>query len=210
MVDNMQVLNPKAKKILEAISQFQEENGYSPTIEELKSLTHNKSTRGIVLQLDKLQKLGYIIRAKNSRRAIKILINPPRVKKEFIRVPVLGEIKAGYGGLAEQKIEEYKKIPLSAAKGRRDAFILRVKGTSMLNAGIKPDDLAIIVPQNTAYNGEIVVAFDPNDETATLKRFKKMQDYVMLLPETDDPEYKPIIGRHFEIQGKFIDLLKKN
>lgn len=205
----MQDLKPKTKKVLDAITQFYHDNGFSPTIENLKEIAETKSTRGIVLQLDKLQNLGYIQRAKNSRRAIKLLIKPQKTYREIIKVPVVGEIKAGYNALAEQNIEGYKNIPLSVTRGRRDAFILRVKGTSMVKAGINPGDLAIIAPQSTANNGDIVVAFDPDDETATLKRFKRLQDYVMLLPESDDPEYKPRIGKQFVIQGRFIDLLKK-
>lgn len=207
----MRYLPSKTEKVLQTIIQFQSKNGYSPSITELKTIIGNKSTRGIVLQLEKLQKLGYIQREKNSRRAIKILSKPIKVNKEtMINVPVIGEIRAGYGALAEQNIEGYKKIPLLLAKGRKDVFILRVKGTSMLKAGINPGDLAIIAPQSTANNGDIVVAFDPDDETTTLKRFKRLQDYVMLLPETDDPAYQPRIGKQFAIQGKFIDLFRKN
>ena len=206
----MRYLPSKTEKVLQIIIQFQSKNGYSPSITELKTIIGNKSTRGIVLQLDKLQKLGYIQREKNSRRAIKILSKPTRINKEtMINVPVIGEIRAGYNALAEQNIEGYEKIPLLLAKGRRDVFILRVKGTSMLKAGINPGDLAIIAPQNSANNGDIVVAFDPDDETATLKRFKRLQDYVMLLPESDDPAYQPKIGKQFAIQGRFIDLLRK-
>ena len=207
----MQYLLSKTEKVLQTIIQFQNKNGYSPSITELKTIIGNKSTRGIVLQLDKLQRLGYIQREKNSRRAIKILRKPTKINKEtMINVPILGEIRAGYGSLAEQSIEGYKKIPLLLAKGQRDVFILRVKGTSMLKAGINPGDLAIIASQNSDNNGDIVVAFDPDDETATLKRFKRLQDYVMLLPESDDPAYQPKIGKQFVIQGKFIDLLRKN
>lgn len=204
-------LPSKTKKVLVAIAEFQDENGYSPSIQELKDILENKSTRGIVLQLEKLQELRYIKREKNSRRAIKILIKPRKIEKtKMIRIPIVGEIRAGYNALAEQNIEGYEEIPLLLAKGRRDAFILRVKGTSMLKAGINPGDLAIITPQNNANNGDIVVAFDPNEETATLKRFKRLQDYVMLLPESDDPTYEPKIGKQFVIQGKFVDLLRKD
>lgn len=206
----MKDLRPKTEKVLEAIVQFQDEYGYSPSIKDIKRITESKSTRGVVMQLEKLQRLGYIKRAENSPRAIKVLIKPLKINKEIIKIPIIGEIKAGYNALAEQNIEGYKEIPLLLARGRRDAFLLRVKGTSMLKAGINPGDLAIIAPQNTANNGDIVVAFDPSDETATLKRFKKLQDYVMLLPESDDPNYHPIIGKQFVIQGRFIDILKNN
>ena len=206
----MQDLRTKTQKVLETITQFQEENGYSPSIKDLKDILGNKSTRGIVMQLEKLQKLGYIQREKNSRRAIKILIKPVKLDmSKIIKAPVIGEIRAGYNALAEQNIEGYENVPLLLARGRKDIFILRVKGTSMLKAGINPGDLAIIAPQNSANNGDIVVAFDPDDETATLKRFKRLQDYMMLLPESDDPAYQPRIGKQFVIQGKFIDLLRK-
>lgn len=205
----MNDLTPKAQKVLEFITQYQARNGYSPSLEEIKVSLNTRSTRGVVLQLEKLQKLGFIQRDPKIRRAIRIL-NPnskDKMAEEEIKIPIIGEIKAGYNALAEQNIEGYKKIPISLARGRRDSFLLRVRGESMLKAGFKPGDLVVVMPQSTATNGDIVVAFDPGEETATLKRFKKMQNFVVLLPESDDPQYKPIIERYVLIQGKVIDKL---
>lgn len=116
-------------------------------------------------------------------------------------------LQAGYGGITEETFEEYREVPLSLTGGRRDVLLLRIKGESMLKAGFNPGDLAIVVPQTTAFNGDIVIAFDPEDGTETIKRFKKLKNYVALLPETDDPNYKPKIGTHFQIQGKVIGKL---
>lgn len=202
----MSFLTEKAFQVLNFISSFQEQNGYSPSIPEIAVGANINSIRGVSLQLDKLQKFGYIQRDKNSRRAIKILNKPEQINSiETIKIPLVGEIKAGYNALAQENIEEYYDVPFNLLHGRRDAFLLTVKGTSMLKAGFKPGDIVIVAPQASPLNGDIVVALDPDDDTATLKRFKKMDSFVLLLPESDDPAYQPKIGREFIIQGKVID-----
>lgn len=202
----MNQLSDRTKQVLEYIIDHQKQNGYSPSIPEIMSAVGLKSFRGVTIQLDKLQALGYIQRDKKTRRAIKILNSPENLNsRESIKIPLVGEIKAGYNALAQENIEGYYSIPLTLLHGRRDAFLLRVQGQSMLKAGFKPGDLVIVVPQANPLNGDIVVAFDPDDDTATLKRFKKMDDYVLLLPESDSPKYQPKVGREFVIQGKVIN-----
>lgn len=204
--NRMSVLTDKAFQVLNYIIIYQEQNGYSPSIPEIAAGAKINSMRGATLQLDKLQKFGYILRKKNERRAIKIINKPAQINStESIKIPLIGEIKAGYNALAEQNIEAYFDVPLNLLHGRKDAFLLKVKGNSMLKAGFNPGDIVIVAPQPTPLNGDIVVAFDSDDETATLKRFKKMENYVLLLPESDDPAYEPKIGREFVIQGKVID-----
>lgn len=193
------------------IYNYQKLKGYSPSLEEIKQAIHLKSLRGTTLQLDKLERLGYIQRKKGSRRAIEILIEPEqRQSQDLVEIPLVGEIKAGTPLLAEENIEEYKKIPKYLLHGRAGAFLLKVKGDSMTKAGIKSGDIVIIGQQNSAENGDIVIAFLPEEETATLKRFKKMQEYIILLPESYSPEYKPIIERDVLIQGKVIEKLPEN
>ena len=202
----MKHLTDKTINVLKYISYFQTENGYTPSIIEIGKGVNINSIRGVTLQLDKLQKLGYIQRDKNSRRAIKIITFPDEMNSsETIRIPLLGEVKAGYNALANEIVEDYFDVPLSIVHGRRDAFLLRVKGNSMINAGIRPGDLVVISPQTSASNGDIVLAFDSEDETGTLKRFKKMENFILLLPESDDPTYQPKIGRHFIIQGVMVN-----
>lgn len=202
----MQAIPEKALKVLQFISNFQSQKGYSPSIPEIMSGTQISSFRGVTLQLDKLQLLGYIQRNKHSRRSILILNKPEYINSsEVAKIPLIGEIKAGYNALAQENIEKYYDIPLNLLHGWKDAFLLRVSGNSMLNAGFRPGDIVIVAPQPSPLNGDIVVAFDPEDDTATLKRFKKMDDYVLLLPESNDPAYQPKVGREFVIQGKVID-----
>lgn len=202
----MNILTNKAKDVLNFISSYQSQNGYSPSILEIADGAKINSRRGVTLQLDKLQAFGFIQREKNTRRAIKILNRLEQIDStEKIKIPLVGEIKAGYNALALENIEGYFDVPFNLLHGRRDAYLLRVSGRSMLKAGFNPGDIVIVAPQQNPLNGDIVVAFDPDDETATLKRFKKMDDYVLLLPESDDPEYQPKVGREFVIQGKVID-----
>lgn len=202
----MHTLSEKAVRVLQFITDFQNQNGYSPSIPQIMQGAKINSFRGVTLQLDKLKAEGYIQREKHSRRAIKILHRPEQITStETIKVPLVGEVKAGYNALAQENIEGYYDIPLNILHGRRDSFLLRVRGKSMLKAGYAPGDIVIVAPQPNPLNGDIVVAFDPDDDTATLKRFKRMDSYILLLPESDDPAYEPKVGREFVIQGKVID-----
>jgi len=204
-------MNSKAQEAWRFIYNYQKLKGYSPTLKDIRESINLKSLRGASLQLEKLEKLGYIQRKKNSRRAIEVLIEPEEQKsQDLVEVPLVGEIRAGIPLLAQENIEEYKKIPKYLLHGRNNTFLLRVKGDSMTKAGINPGDIVIIGQQNAAENGDIVAAFLPEEETATLKRFKKMQEYIVLLPESYSPEYKPIIETNVLIQGKVIEKLPKN
>lgn len=204
-------MTTKAQEAWKFIYNYQTLKGYSPTLKEIKESIHLKSLRGASLQLEKLEKGGYIQRKKNSRRAIEVLIEPEQKKsQDLVEVPLVGEIRAGTPLLAQENIEEYKKIPKYLLHGRNNAFLLKVKGDSMTKAGIKSGDIVIIGQQNSAENGDIVAAFLPEEETATLKRYKKMQEYILLLPESYNPEYKPIIETNVLIQGKVIEKLPKS
>lgn len=204
----MNVLTDNAKKVFSFVSKFQSENGYSPSIPEIMKATQIGSIRGVSLQLVKLQNLGYIRRDKQARRAIKILL-PPLPDQEAISLPLVGEIRAGQPTLADENIEEYRDVSKSELHGRSDAFLLRVKGDSMSKAGLNTGDIVIVAPQPVPDNGDIVVAFNPNEETATLKRFKKMSEYVVLLPESYNSDYKPIIAKEIMIQGKVLGKLSE-
>lgn len=200
-------LNENSKKVLNFVSKFQSENGYSPSIPEIIAGTGIKSNRGVSIQLEKLQSLGYIKRDKQARRAIKILSNPFTNVTETIKIPLVGTIHAGSPSLAEQNIERYVDVSITDVHGRSDAFLLEVKGDSMTRAGYNHGDLAIVVPESMPNNGDIVVAFFENEETATLKRFKKMDNYVVLMPESYNSEHKPIITQEVSIQGKVLGKL---
>jgi repressor LexA len=200
-------LTENSQKVLAFVSKFQSENGFSPSIPEIINGTGIKSNRGVSIQLDKLQGLGFIHRDKNARRAIKILSNPLTRVTETARIPVVGQIRAGQPIYAEQQIEEYRDVSITDIHGRTDAFLLRVIGDSMTRAGFNQGDLAIVVPESVPSNGDIVVAFFPDEETATLKRFKRMDNYIVLMPESYNPIYKPIITQEVSIQGKVLGKL---
>lgn len=202
----MSTLSENAKRVFLFVSRFQTENGYSPSIPEIMKATQLKSFRGVSIQLEKLQNLGYIHRNKQARRAIKILL-PPLPNEATIKLPIVGEIRAGQPTLAEENIEGYREVSKSSLHGRSDAFLLRVRGDSMSKANLNTGDIVIVVPQPVPDNGDIVVAFNPNEETATLKRFKKMNEYAILLPESHNPDYKPIIAKEIMIQGKVLGKL---
>lgn len=204
----MSNLTDNAKKVFSFLSKFQSGNGYSPSIPEIMNATGIKSIRGVSIQLEKLQNLGYIHRDKQARRAIKILL-PPFPDQEVIKLPLVGEIRAGQPALAEENIEGYRDVSRVDVHGRSDAFLLRVRGDSMSKAGINTGDIVIVAPQPVPDNGDIVVAFNPDEETATLKRFKKMSEYVVLIPESYNPEYTPIIAKQVMIQGKVIGKLSE-
>ena len=204
----MDKLTDNTKNVLDFITKFQSENGYSPSIPEIMSATGIKSNRGVSIQLEKLQNLGYIRRNKQARRAIKILL-PSLPDKDVVKLPLVGEIRAGQPALANETIEEYRNVSKSDLHGRSDAFLLRVRGDSMSKAGLNTGDIVIVTPQPVPNNGDIVVAFNPNEETATLKRFKKMSEYVVLLPESHNPDHKPIIAKEVMIQGKVLGKLSE-
>lgn len=203
----MYQMTDNTTKVLNFVSKFQIENGYSPSIPEIMGATGIKSNRGVSLQLDKLQSWGFIFREKQSRRAIKVLSNPISEEVQTVKVPLLGEIHAGNPDLADQQIEEYREVPITEVHGRKDAFLLRVKGDSMTRAGFEEGDIIIAVPNPTPNNGDIVVALMPEENVATLKRFKKMEDYFVLLPDSYNPVHNPIIAKQVMIQGKVLGKL---
>lgn len=200
----MNGLTENAQKTLNFLIQYQDKHGFSPSIAEIKNAIGTKSTRGAILQLEKLDKLGYIKRNPHFRRAITILIRPEIKVKETVHTPILGEVKAGYGGIIDDNVEGYKDVPLSLTHGRKDIVLVRIRGESMIRAGYFPGDLAIVIPQSVANDNDIVIVYDEEEETETIKRFKKLKSYAILLPETNDPDIKPKIGTHFRIQGKVI------
>ena len=186
------------KKVFEFLFSYQSKQGFTPSITEIKDAVGLRSLRGVTIQLEKLEKLGYIQRNRKTRRSIQILKNPKKlIEEEKINVPVVGSIKAGTPALAQENIEGYQKIPLSLLHGRRDAFLLKVKGDSMIGKNIFPGDYVVVIPQSTAVNGDIVVAYIPEEESATLKIFKKLNSYIALLPANES--YEPIIGRQLSV-----------
>jgi len=197
-------LSDNTRKLLNYIYKYQKDNGFCPTIGELKLLMNTKSTHSIQLQLNRLSKQGFIKRERYKNRAIKILFGPEAEDEEYIKVPIVGQIEAGYNTFADYNITGSKFLPLSLLRGKRNAFILEVSGHSMKLAGIFPGDKIVVVPSQVANNNDIVVAYDPEDDCTTLKRYKKINEFILLIPETDDPTIQPKISKNFVIQAKYV------
>ena len=178
----------KQEKILEFLNQHIEEKGFPPTVREICAAVGLKSTATVSYHLTELKKQGRIQGDSAKRRAISL----PESQRGG-KIPVLGVVTAGLPILAQENIEGY--IPWDGESG---CFALRVRGDSMINAGILDGDKVVVRPQPDASNGEIVIAL--LEDEATCKRFHRGSDGVWLLPE--NPAYDPIDGSQCRILGK--------
>lgn len=179
----------KRDEILAFLQDFSAENGYAPSVREIMQAVGLKSTASVHYHLDALNKSGAINMDGSKNRAISV----PGSAKKTGQIPVVGVVAAGVPILAVENIEGY--LPW---EGDDDCFALRVKGDSMIEAGILPGDKIIVRPQQTADNGDIVVAL--LEEEATVKRLSRKDGKVWLLPE--NPNYSPIDGTNAAILGK--------
>ena len=177
-------LSNKQAMILEFIKEQQSEKGYPPSVREMCNYVGLKSTATVHSHLKTLEELGYIRRDPTKPRAIEVLLDTiDGINQEIISIPVIGQITAGEPILAQQNIEEYIPLPANLVKGN-DNFILKVKGESMINAGILNKDYVIVDRSSYANNSQIVVALI-NGEHATVKRFFKEGNMVRLQPENE-------------------------
>lgn len=197
-------LTNKQAMIFEFIREQQLSKGYPPSVREICSAVGLKSTSTVHSHLNKLEKLGYIRRDPTKPRAIEILNgnslgDVTGMNQEIIPIPVVGQITAGEPILAEQNIEEYIPLPSNLIQGR-DNFILKVKGESMIGAGILDKDYVIVDRNNHASNSQIVVALI-NGEYATVKRFFKEDRLVRLQPENEFMDSIILDERNIEIVG---------
>lgn len=168
------------QKVLDYCSDFVEEYGYPPSVREIGSHMGVSSTATVYYYLSKLQEQGLLRKSPNRNRAIEVVRNNARVK--YITTPLIGNISAGLPKLAEENVDDIINLPAGLFKGD-DLFALRVKGDSMINAGIFNKDIIIVRKQETANNNDIVVALIDNE--ATVKRFIKQKDKIILRPEND-------------------------
>ncbi len=196
-------LTNKQVMILEFIKEQQLDKGYPPSVREICTAVGLKSTSTVHSHLNKLEKLGYIKRDPSKPRAIEILDNntndAPGLNQEIVPIPIVGQITAGEPILAEQNIEEYMPLPINLVHGKNN-FILKVRGESMINAGILDKDYVIVDKVNHASNSEIVVALI-NGEAATVKRFFKEDRKVRLQPENEFMDPLILDERNVEIVG---------
>ena len=197
-------ISSKQQEILEYIKQEILNKGYPPAVREICEAVHLKSTSSVHSHLETLEKNGYIRRDPTKPRAIEIIDdNFNLTRREVVNVPILGQVAAGQPLLAVENIENYFPIPTEFMPNA-ETFMLKVKGDSMINAGIFNGDKILVQKQSDAQNGDIVVALV--DDSATVKRFYKEDGHIRLQPENDFMD--PIIVDDCSIVGKVIGLIR--
>lgn len=206
--DKMTKLSKRQQMIIDYIKNEVNEKGYPPSVREIAKAVGLASSSTVHGHLLRLENKGYIRRDPTKPRAIEILdksidSNIPKDKARY--APVIGKVTAGIPITAVENIEEFIPIPSSSASPDDNLFVLIIEGESMIEAGILDGDMVIVKQQNTADNGEIVVAMTEDDE-ATVKRFFKEKDHIRLQPENATME--PLLLQNVTILGKVVGLYR--
>ena len=197
-------ITSKQQEILEYIKETILKKGYPPAVREICEAVHLKSTSSVHSHLSALEEKGFIRRDPTKPRTIEILDDTFNInRREMVNIPLIGTVAAGEPILAEERIEDYFPFPAEILPNA-ETYMLKVKGESMIGAGILPGDQVIVEQRPTALNGEIVVAMI--DDSATIKRFYKEKGHYRLQPENEAMD--PIITDHVEILGKVIGLIR--
>ena len=197
-------ITAKQSEILEYIKSQIINKGYPPSVRDICEAVHLKSTSSVHAHLETLEKNGYIRRDPTKPRAIEIIDdNFNLTRREVVNVPLIGQVAAGQPILAVENITNYFPIPAEFLNNS-ETFMLNVKGDSMINMGIYDGDMIIVRRQQTADNGEVIVALV--DDSATVKRVYKEDGHYRLQPENDFMD--PIIVDNVEIVGKVIGLIR--
>ncbi|OGO83728.1 MAG: repressor LexA [Clostridiales bacterium GWC2_40_7] len=214
-------LSEKQQEILDFVNSQVESKGYPPSVREICSAVGFKSTSTVHSYLEKLEKNGLIIKDATKPRALKVIGGGKRLnqsyngnaanskdyysRKELVDIPIIGKVTAGMPILAVENIEDTFPLPVDFVQNST-AFMLRVQGDSMVEAGILDRDLVLVKQQSTAANGEIVVALI--DDEATVKTFYKEKGYVRLQPQNQfmDPI---IVKENLSILGKVIGVFRR-
>ncbi len=204
----MEKLTERQNDILTAIKKFEAENGYPPTVREIASMVNLSSPATIHTHLTNLVNKGYLKKGSNKNRTLELLV-PNELKNSndsIATVPLLGKVTAGSPIEAIEMPDQYIDIPAFLIPKKKEVFTLRVSGESMINVGIYDNDVIVVQRQNTANNGEIVVAMTDENEV-TVKRFFKESDHIRLQPENDF--MAPIILKNCTILGKVVGLYRE-
>jgi repressor LexA len=198
-------LTSRQESIFEFILEYIQEEGYPPSIREIGQRFGIGSLRGVTVHLDALTKKGYIER-NNTPRSIKVIHPSAMQAARATLLPLLGQIAAGAPIFSDDHSEEMIPVPGDMVKNVRNAFLLRVKGDSMSGDGIKPRDLVIIKPQQTANHNDLVAV--QIDDEATVKRIHFDGPQIRLMPS--NPDYEPIVvnANEARVIGKVIGLLR--
>ncbi len=197
-------ISKKQQEILEYIKNQILQRGFPPAVREICEAVNLKSTCSVHSHLETLEKNGYIRRDPTKPRAIEILDDTFNLtRREMVNVPIIGQVAAGQPILAEQNIEDYFPIPADRMPNKQ-TFLLKVKGESMINAGILDGDYVLVEQDSTASNGDMVVALV--EDSATVKTFYKEEGVFRLQPENDFMD--PIIVKEVSILGKVIAVMR--
>ena len=204
----MAELTRKQQQIYDFILAFTGEHGYPPSVREIGAAVGLKSPSTVHFHIKGLEEAGVIVKAEGKTRAISLPGAPlgPVGEEEdphADQIPVVGNVAAGSPILAQECIEDYLTFDTQGLSGEH--FALRVRGESMLNAGILPDDLVVVHRQQEVRNGEIVVALF--EDEATVKTYQNRDGHVWLLPE--NPDYQPIDGAEAQIIGKVVAVVRR-
>lgn len=197
-------LSRRQREILAYIGEHTREKGYPPSVREIGARFGLVSST-VHTHLSALQRKGYIRRDRTRPRAIEVLREETELPpKRTVPVPVIGKVEAGPPSLAVEEVEDVLPLPEDFVRGER-AFLFRVRGESMVGAGIHDGDFLLVRRQEAAEDGDIVLAL--LGEEATVKRFYRLEEAVLLRPE--NPVMEPIVARDLRIVGKVVGLIRR-
>jgi repressor LexA len=198
-------LTKRQQEIFDFIKRYSAKYGYPPTVRDIGKAVGLASSSTVHAHLANLERIGLLRRDPSKPRALELLDRAVDGVRSLVQpgLPLIGQVAAGQPVLAEENIEEYVQTPAFAG-GEDGEYLLRVRGESMKNVGILEGDLVVVRPQDTATDGEIVVALV--GEEATVKRFFQESDHVRLQPENETME--PIRSRDVRVLGKVVGLMR--
>jgi len=206
-----EALTPRQREILNVISQSMQDRGYPPSVREIGEAVGLNSPSTVHNHLNTLQKMGFLRRDPTKPRAIEVRFDTnsevAMERRPSRHVPLIGDVAAGTGVLAQENVEDLIPLPTDFT-GEGELFMLRVRGDSMIEAGILDGDFVVARQQQVAENGDIVVAGIPGDE-ATIKTFKKSGKTITLIPANES--MKPMVFDADEVQvfGKLVTVMRK-
>ncbi len=206
-----EALTPRQREILNVISTSMQERGYPPSVREIGEAVGLNSPSTVHNHLNTLQKMGFLRRDPTKPRALEVRFDTnsevAMERRPSRHVPLIGEVAAGTGLLAQQNVEDLIPLPTDFT-GEGELFMLRVRGDSMIDAGILDGDFVVARQQQTADNGDIVVAGIPGDE-ATVKTFKKSGNKITLIPA--NPTMDPMVFTSDEVSvfGKVVTVMRR-
>jgi repressor LexA len=206
------MVSDRQRAILEFLQEYVDQHGYPPTVREIGEAVGLRSPSTVHAHLAHLERAGLLRRDPTKPRAIELTDrrrHEQTQEPEVLRLPLVGQIAAGGPLLAEQNVEDYLAVPETLSAGGEE-FLLRVKGDSMVNAGILDGDIVVVQRRQDARNGEIVVALAGDDESAdeaTVKRFFREDGRIRLQPENDalEPIYAPFV----QVLGRVVGVFRK-